>query len=113
MQRTSLAFVMMLSCWASLLFAGDKNNNKPAEMTGWICYSKCVDQSSGSATCNKNCTEGGELVFIDEASGKVSKITNQEMAKPMSGKKCKMKATKDPNTGALAPQNIVEYGGGG
>jgi hypothetical protein len=29
----------------------------------------------------------------------------------MAGNRCKMKATKGPDTGSLGVQNIVEYGG--
>lgn len=94
---------------AIFLFAGNKNN--PSEMTGWICNAKCVDQSSGTATCNKSCSEtGGKVVFISDK-GQVLQIANQDKAQPMSGKKCKMKAQQDPDTGELAVQNIVEYRG--
>ncbi len=111
MKRTALLLVTFFLCSATFLFAGDKSK-KPVEVTGWVCNAKCVDQSSGQATCNKNCSEtGGEVVFINEATGHVSRITDQQMAKPMSGKRCKMKAMMDPDTGALAPQNIVEYEG--
>ncbi len=98
-------------CSAMLLFAGENNN--PKEMIGWVCNAKCVDQSSGQPTCNKNCSETvGEVVLIQD-NGTITKIANQDMAKPMSGKKCKVKGTMDPDTGMIAVQNIVEYGGGG
>jgi hypothetical protein len=101
--------LVTIFCLAICLFAGDKNNSM--EMTGWVCNAKCVDQSSGTATCNKNCSESaGEVVFID-GKGQVLQISNQEMALPMAGKKCHVKATKDQNTGAIAIQNIVEYAG--
>ncbi len=110
MKRTALLLVTIFLWSAVLLFAGDQN--KPVEVTGWICNAKCVDQSSGTATCNQNCSEtSGEVVFINEATGTVNRITEQEMAKPMSGKHCKVKGTMDPDTHTLAPQSIIEYGG--
>jgi hypothetical protein len=108
MRRISWILAAVL-CSAMFLFAGD--NDKASEMTGWVCNSKCVTQNMGKATCNASCSEtSGNVVFIDDQ-GQVSQIANQEMAKPMTGKRCKMKATMDPSTGMLAVQNIVEYEG--
>jgi len=104
------SLVVLLLCSATLLFAGDKG--KMTDMTGWICYDKCVQQTAGKATCDTSCTDtSGEAVFIDDK-GTVTKISNQELAKPMCGKKVKMKARMDKDSGMLAVQNIVEYGGG-
>jgi hypothetical protein len=101
--------LVTLFCSAIFLFAGDKNT--PTEMIGWVCNAKCVDQSSGTATCNKGCSEAsGDVVFIN-SNGQVLQISNQDMAQPMAGKKCKVMANKDPDTGAIAVQNIVEYRG--
>ncbi len=111
MKRTALLLFTIFFCSAVFLFAGDKTNNNPAEMIGWVCNAKCVDQSSGTTTCNKNCSEAaGEVVFIDQQ-GQVLQISNQEMARPMAGKQCKMTAKKDPNTGRLTVQNMVELRG--
>ena len=108
MKRIAWLLVTVL-CSAILLFAGDKN--KSTHMIGWVCNAKCVDQSSGTATCNKNCSEAaGDVVFIND-SGEILQISNQEKAQPMSGKRCHMQAKKDPNTGALRVQNIDEYAG--
>jgi hypothetical protein len=107
--KRSAWLLVTIFCSAIFLFAGDKNNSM--DMTGWVCNAKCVDQSSGTATCNKNCSESaGEVVFID-AKGQVLQISNQEKALPMAGKKCKMKAKMDANTGKIAVQNIEEYAG--
>lgn len=90
---------------------GPKDSSSPKEMTGWICDTNCVDQSSGTAACKNSCSEtSGKVVFIN-SDGRVLQIANQTMAQPMSGKKCKIKATKDPDSGMLAVQNIVEYRG--
>ncbi len=111
MKRTALLLVTLLFCSAISVFAGDKDKNKTTEMTGWICNAKCVDQSSDKATCNANCSEtGGKVVFISDE-GKVLEIANQDKAQPMSGKKCKLEAKKDPDTGELDVQNIVETRG--
>jgi hypothetical protein len=89
-------------------FAGDE---KKPEMSGWICYAKCVDQSSAKATCDQHCTEtSGDIVFIND-NGKVTKIANQDVAKPMCGKKVKMNATMDKDSDMLAIQNVIEYRG--
>ncbi len=96
--------VVTLLCSAMLLFAGDKG--KAHDMTGWVCNDKCVSQTAGKATCDASCTDtSGDYVFIDDK-GKVDKIANQDMAKPMSGKKVKMKATMDKDTHMLT---ITEF----
>lgn len=100
-------------CSVMVIAAQDSTNasKSPHDMIGWVCNAKCVDQSSGKPTCNQNCSEAaGEVVFIQE-NGQVTKISNQQMAQPMAGKKCKIKGAMDPDTGMLAVQNIVEYGG--
>lgn len=109
-----IAWLLLATLCSVMAVAAQDNNNagkSPKEMTGWVCNSKCVDQSSGAPTCNQSCSEAaGEVVFIQD-NGQVTKIANQQMAQPMAGKRCKIKATKDPSTGMLAVQNIVEYGG--
>src|SRR5512146_2418033 len=114
MRRTALLLIVTLSSAMVMVAAQDQDNagnNSSKEMIGWICNAKCVDRSSGTPTCNQNCAEAvGEVVFIQD-NGKVTKIANQQMAEPMAGKKCKVKGKMDPDTGMLAVQNIVEYGG--
>jgi hypothetical protein len=108
MKRTALLLITLF-CSAIFLFAGDKNS--PTEMIGWVCNAKCVEQTSGAATCNKGCSESsGDVVFIN-SKGDILQISNQQMAAPMAGKQCKLMASKDPSTGVLAIQNIVEYRG--
>lgn len=113
MRKIAWLLIATLCSAMVLIAAQDQNNasNNPKEMIGWVCNAKCVDQSSGKPTCNQNCSEAaGEVVFIQD-NGKVTKIANQQMAQPMAGKKCKIKGTMDPNSGMLAVQNIIEYGG--
>jgi len=101
--------LVTIFCLAILLCASDKNNSM--DMTGWVCNAKCVDHSTGTATCNRSCSESsGAVVFID-SKGRVLQISNQEMATPMSGKRCHLKGKMDPDTNAIAVQNIVEYAG--
>jgi hypothetical protein len=108
MKRIAWALALLF-CTAIFLFAGDKNNAN--EMTGWICNTKCVDHSSTTATCNQNCSEtSGKVVFISD-DGRILQIANQDKAQPMAGKHCKMTAKKNPTTGALDVQNMVELRG--
>jgi hypothetical protein len=100
-------------CSAMALVAQDKSSadKKANDMIGWVCNAKCVDQSSGTPSCRQNCSETtGEVVFIQD-NGQISKIVNQKMVQPMTGKKCKIKATRDQDSGMIAVQNIIEYGG--
>ena len=109
MKRIAWALLPLFLSTAMFLFAGDKNSTN--KMTGWVCNAKCVDNSSGTATCNKNCSETtGKVVFITDE-GEVLQIANQSKAQPMAGKHCKMTAKKDPTTGALDVQNMVELRG--
>lgn len=89
-----------------LMYAQDKLT----EMTGRICYSKCIKQVDGKAICDPNCREQGDAVLLDDQ-GKVTKIANQDMVMPYVGKKVKMhcKKTKDKNT--MQVVDISEYGG--
>ncbi|MFB3917755.1 MAG: hypothetical protein ACE14M_13565 [Terriglobales bacterium] len=109
MKHIALLLVVVM-CLATPVFAGDKEHS--GSMTGWICNEKCVKETAGKSTCDTSCTEtSGDFVFIDDQ-GKVSKIANQDKAKPMAGKKVKMEGTMDKDTGMLSIQNMVEYGGG-
>ncbi len=109
MKRAAWLLVVVL-CSATFLFAGEKK--KSHEMTGWICNAKCVTQAAAKATCDQSCSEkDGDVVFVD-AKGRVTKISNPEMAMPHAGKKVKMKAAMD-DSGMLAIENISLYGGGG
>jgi hypothetical protein len=88
MKRIAGLFTMVLALMM-LVYAQD--NNKPMEMTGWICNSKCVNHDKPTATCNASCTEtSGDVVFIDEQ-GKTTKISNPAMVKGHMGKKMKVK----------------------
>jgi hypothetical protein len=88
MKRIAGLFTMVLALMM-LVYAQDKN--KPMEMTGWICNSKCVSHDKPTATCDASCTEtSGDVVFIDEQ-GKTTKISNPAMVKGHMGKKMKVK----------------------
>lgn len=111
MKRIALLLLTIFLCSATFLLAGEKNKNGN-EMAGWICNAKCVDQSSGKATCNTNCSEAsGKVVFISDE-GQVFQIASQEKAQPMAGKHCKMTAKKNSaNPEELDVQNIIETRG--
>jgi hypothetical protein len=71
------------------LYAGDKG--KTAEMSGFLCNSKCVSQSASHASCNTACADkGGEVILVDEM-GQIFKIANQDKVVANSGKKVKLK----------------------
>ncbi len=114
MRRIAL-LLFSIFCLAILVFAQnntqDNTKGKPVEMTGWVCNSACVDQSSGAATCNQACSENtGPVVFID-SHGRVHNIGNQDQDKvrPMAGKKATMKGMMEPD-GTL--NGVSLYGGG-
>jgi len=66
---------------AILPCASDKNNSM--DMTGWICNTKCVDRSSGTATCNRTCSESsGAVVFIDNKGRTEAGGSNEERFPP-------------------------------
>jgi hypothetical protein len=79
MKRNAALFTVVLAS-VILLYSQD---NPPMEMTGWICTSACVTQSSGQAACDASCAgkdKSGDAVFVDD-NGKVSKISNPDMVK--------------------------------
>src|SRR5512142_1910612 len=95
----------MVMCTAALVYAGD--SAKGQDMTGWICNSKCVTQTANKSTCDKNCTETtGDVVFISNK-GTVSKIENQDKVSSMGGKKVKMKASMDKDSGMMHVYEIA------
>jgi hypothetical protein len=84
---------------------------KMTEMVGMICYSKCIKQVDGKATCDPNCKEQGDAVLVDDQ-GKVTKIFNQDMIKPYAGKKVKMHCTMMKDKHMMKVVDISEYGSG-
>jgi hypothetical protein len=56
-----------------------------------VCNSKCVTDTGGKSSCNKDCSEtSGDVVFVD-SKGATYKIDNQDKAMSMAGKKVKVK----------------------
>ena len=89
MRRIS-SLALLVICLAVWAYAEDPP--KAEEMHGTICDSKCVTQTSNTATCNPNCMEkSGVAVFIND-NGTVKQIANQEICKSYMGKHVKMKA---------------------
>ena len=98
MKRTALFLAIVLgsvTLYAQQPTQGtEKQDAQGMEMTGTICDSKCVTQTSGQSACDQNCTEkSGEAVFIGDT-GKVTKIDNPDKVKGYMGKhvktRCKM-----------------------
>ncbi len=108
MKRSAALFTIVLTSLI-LLYAQD---NKPMEMTGWICNSACVKQSAGQATCDATCTEkSGDAVFVDDA-GKVSKISNQDMVKGKMGQKVKVKCQMSKDKEAMEILEVIQANAG-
>lgn len=65
--------------------------DKTADMSGWLCNSKCVTQNAGHAACDQSCADKtGDVVLVDDQ-GKVYKIANQDKVAGHAGKKAKLK----------------------
>lgn len=94
MKRTVAQFAVLLILGsAAFLYAQDKTS--AAEITGWICHSKCVKWVDGRATCDPDCHPGmfsgrSVTVFVDDQ-GKTTRIANPKMVNPFMGKKVKVK----------------------
>src|ERR1700752_931973 len=88
MKRMACLLITVLSSAISI-YAGD--TGKATTMTGWLCNSQCVTQTSGHAACDQSCAnKTGEVVFIDDQD-RVLKIANQDKVKLHASKKVKMK----------------------
>lgn len=111
MKRMAWLLIGVLG-FAISLYAAD--TSKATTMTGWLCNSKCVTQSSGHAACDQNCSDqSGEIVLVDDQ-GKVLKIANQPKVMSFAGKKVKMKCRMDKNNKDMMYVDTISlYGGGG
>lgn len=94
MKRIAGLLAIVLGSWM-LIYAQDQSKgpdqSKGQEMTGWICNSKCVNQTAAKASCDESCTDkSGDVVFVDD-SGKVTKIANPDKVMDKMGKKVKVK----------------------
>ena len=111
MKRIAWLLVAVLGLGISA-FADDMG--KATEMTGTLCNNKCVQQSSGHATCDQNCADkSGDVVMVDDQD-KVFKISNQDKVKGLASKKAKMKCR--PVKGekdTMFVDTVSLYGGGG
>jgi hypothetical protein len=104
MKRSAGLFTIVLASLI-LLYAQD---NKPTEMTGWICNSACVTQAAGRTTCDANCTEkSGDAVFVED-SGKVTKISNPDIVKGHMGTKMKVKCQMSKDKEAMEIQELLQ-----
>jgi hypothetical protein len=105
---------LLLAVLASAISMYAEDTSKATTMTGWLCNSKCVTQSSGRAACDQNCADkSGDIVFIDDRD-RVLKIANQDKVTLHASKKVKMKCR--PVAGAkdtMYVDSVSLYGGGG
>ena len=93
MKRFALLLTLILG--TAMLYAQEAKETdmtKPHDMSGTICNSKCVTQTSGQNACDASCTQtDGDAVFIHD-NGKVTKIGNPDKVKGYMGKQVKGKA---------------------
>jgi len=104
MKRNAALFTIVI---ASLLLLYGQDN-PPTEMAGWICSSACVTQTPGHAGCDANCAandKGGDMVFVSDE-GKISKISNPDMAKSKMGQQVKVKCKMDKEKQSM---EIIEF----
>ena len=105
---------LMVSLLGSALSLYAEDMDKAADMTGWLCNSKCVTRNAGHATCDQGCTDkSGDVVLVVDH-GQVYKIANQDKVMSQAGKKVKMKcrpAKGEKNT--MYVDTVSLYGGGG
>jgi len=111
MKRMAWLLIAVFGLEISLTAGGA---DKATTMTGWLCNSKCVTQSSGRASCDQNCSDkSGEIVLVDDQ-GRVLKIANQDKVMPHAGKQVKMKCRMDKNNkDTMYVDTVSLYGGGG
>lgn len=110
MKRIAGLLVIVLGSWM-LIYAQDQSQggsqDKGHEMTGWICNSKCVNQTAAKAACDETCTDkSGDVVFVDDA-GKVTKIANPDMVMDKMGKKVKVKGKMMKDQDMMEIYNVV------
>jgi hypothetical protein len=105
---------LLVTFLASALSLYAEDMDKAADMTGWICNSKCVTRNAGRAACDQGCTDkSGDAVLVDDH-GQVYKIANQDKVMSQAGKKVKMKCR--PVKGekdTMYVDSVSLYGGGG
>lgn len=104
MKRHALLLTIAISS-AILLYAQEK---QPTEMSGWICSSACVKQNAGQASCDTDCAtkdKSGETIFVGD-DGKISKISNPDMAKGKMGQQVRMTCNMDKEKGSM---EIIEF----
>jgi hypothetical protein len=107
--KRSVALLTIVLASLVLLYSQD---NKPTEMTGWICNSTCVHQSAGHASCDADCTDkSGAAVFVED-SGKVSKISNPDMVKGKMGQKVKVKCNMNKDTESMEILELIQANAG-
>ncbi len=82
----SVVFLLVMAA-----FAAPKSNS----MTGWISDSKCKKTGEKHASCAKSCVQHGEkAVFVDDKSGNVYPIANQDAVKDHVGDHVKVTASE-------------------
>jgi len=105
---------LLIAVLASAISMYAQDAGKATTMTGMLCNSACVTQTSGHSACDQNCNDkSGEVVFIDDQN-RVLKIANQDAVKMHAGKKVNMKCRPAAGkTDTMYVDTVSLYGGGG
>lgn len=119
MKRTASLLIAVLgsAMWMHAQDTGQATTQPTGQattMTGMLCNSTCVSQSSGQASCDQKCAnKTGEIVLIDDQ-GRVLKIANQEKVQEHAGKKVKMSCRRVAGQNdTMYVDTVSLYGGGG
>jgi hypothetical protein len=112
MRRTVWLSLAVFAVLVSAISTYAEDASQATAMTGWLCNSKCVKQSSGRAACDQKCAQkSGEIVLLDDQ-GRVLKIANQEKVTPHAGKKVKMMCRPVPGKDdTMYVDSLSLYGG--
>jgi len=105
---------LLIAVLGSATYMYSQETSQATTMTGMLCNSTCVTQSSGHPACDQKCADkSGEIVLIGDQ-GQIIKIVNQEKVQENVGKKVKMSCRKVPGKkDTMYVDTVSLYGGGG
>jgi hypothetical protein len=86
-----LLCIGVVLCLAIQLSAADKSQDQ--KWAGWVCAKSCIVHSGSTASCNPNCTDNTNLMFISD-SGKITQIANPEVVGQYVNKRVTAKAVQ-------------------
>ncbi|MGH9660623.1 MAG: DUF5818 domain-containing protein [Bryobacteraceae bacterium] len=84
---------------ATLLFAGILTMfAAPTKWVGWITDEKCAAAGKLTGDHQRCLQTGGRMVFVNDADKKVYKLTNEDKAKELVGRKVNLTGTEKGDT---------------